>query len=76
MNGIFSGSPSPHVIRLLVAGLLFGVVQAAILLAAPREMPAPRPLIVVLGLLTVGSLAGAILGDRRVGPQPSTGKTP
>ena len=37
MNGIFSNAPSPGVIRLVVSGLLFGVVQAAILARFTRS---------------------------------------
>lgn len=63
MNGIFSNAPSRGVIRLAVSGLLFGVVQAAILLAAPADMPSPRSLIILLGLLTLGCFIGAAIGE-------------
>ncbi|MCA0210949.1 MAG: hypothetical protein LCH74_17960 [Proteobacteria bacterium] len=69
MNGIFSNAPSPGVIRLVVSGLLFGVVQAAILLAAPTDIPSPRSLIILLGLLTLGCFIGAVIGESAVDPK-------
>ena len=69
LNGIFSNAPSPGVIRLVVSGLLFGVVQAAILLVAPANMPSPRSLIILLGLLTLGCFIGAVIGESAVDPK-------
>ncbi|MGN7931819.1 hypothetical protein [Sphingopyxis sp. 22461] len=68
MNGLFSATPSPRVIRLVVAGLLFGCIQSAILLAAPEGTTAPRSLLLILGLLAFGSLIGAIIGESRGDP--------
>lgn len=69
MNGIFSNAPSPGVIRLVVSGLLFGVVQAAILLVAPANMPSPRSLIILLGVLTLGCFIGAVIGEGTAHPK-------
>ena len=69
MNGIFSNAPSPGVVRLAVSGLLFGVLQAAILLAAPADMPSPRSLIILFGLLTLGCFIGAVIGESAADPR-------
>lgn len=69
MNGLFSRAPSPGVIRLVVAGLLFGQVMAIVLLAAPAGMPSPRSLIIVLALLSFGSFVAAIVGETTVDPE-------
>jgi len=71
MNGILSCSPAPGAVRLVVAGLLLGLVQGVILLAAPVGMPSPRSLILVLGLLSFGSFVAAIIGDSSAGPRES-----
>lgn len=63
MNGIFSQAPSPIAVRLAVSGLMLGQAQALIFLAAPSRLEnSPCSLIVVLSLLSVVSLAGAIIG--------------
>jgi len=69
MNGLFSSAPSPGVIRLLVAGLLFGQVLAVILLVAPAGMASPRSLIIVLAVMSLGCFVAAILGENRVDPE-------
>lgn len=71
MNGLLSGAPSPGAIRLVVAGLLFGQVQALVLLLAPDGAGSPRSLIIVLGLLMLGSLIGAIVGESGAEPKES-----
>jgi hypothetical protein len=68
VNGLFSAAPSPRVVRLVVAGLLFGCVPPVILLAAPEKTAAPRSLLLVIGLLALGSLIGAIIGEGREDP--------
>lgn len=74
MNGLFSAAPSPRVVRLLVAGLLFGCVLPVILLAAPEGTASPRSLLLVLGLLAFGSLIGAIIGEGPGDPLDRRGK--
>jgi hypothetical protein len=69
VNGLFSNAPSPTAIRLVVAGLLFGQVQALILFAAPDGAGSPRSLIIVLGLLMFGSFVGAIVGESGADPK-------
>ena len=49
--------------------VFFGVVQAAILLVAPANMPSPRSLIILLGLLTLGCFIGAVIGESAVDPK-------
>lgn len=71
MNGIFSASPSPRAIRLVVAGLLLGCAQPAILLSAPEGTALPRSLIFVLALLALGALIGAVIGE---GPSEPKGR--
>lgn len=64
MNGLMSSTPSPTAIRLAVGGLLFGQVQALILLWGPGlVVGSPRSLVVVLTLLSFASLVAAIVGD-------------
>ena len=69
MNGLLSSAPSPGAIRLVVAGLLFGQVQALILLLTPDGVGSPRSLIIVLGLLMFGSFVGAIVGESSSDPK-------
>lgn len=69
MNGLFSNAPSPGVIRLVVAGLLFGQVLAVILLVAPAGMTSPRSLIIVLAVMSLGCFVAAILGESRENPE-------
>lgn len=70
MNGLFSSTPSPVAIRLAVGGLLFGQVQALILLCAPGAlMGPPRSLTIFLALLSLGCLIGAIFGESGSDPQ-------
>lgn len=68
MNGLFSNAPSSGVIRLVVAGLLFGQVLAVILLVAPAGMASPRSLIIVLAVMSFGCFVAAILGESGVNP--------
>lgn len=69
MNGLFSRSPSPGVVRLVVAGLLFGQVLAVILLLTPMNMASPRSLIILFALLSLGSLVAAIIGEGKATPE-------
>ena len=70
MNGLFSSTPSPVAIRLAVSGLLFGQVQALILLWAPGAlMGPPRSLSIFLALLSLGCMIAAIIGEPGSDPQ-------
>lgn len=70
MNGLLSSTPSPVAIRLAVGGLLFGQVQALILLWAPGAlMGPPRSLTIFLALPSLGCLIGAIFGESGSAPR-------
>jgi hypothetical protein len=70
MNGVLSSAPSPVAVRLVVSGLMLGQALALILLAAsaPLENP-PRSLIIVMSLLSLGSLVAAITGVGSADPR-------
>ncbi len=69
MRGLFSAAPSPGALRLAVAGMLFGQLLAVILLLSPDGAASPRPLAVMLGLLSFGSFVAATIGES--GEDPS-----
>ena len=63
MSGLLSSSPSPVAVRLAVGGLMLGQALALILLAAPDPIESsPRLLIIVMSLVSLGSLAAAVIG--------------
>jgi hypothetical protein len=70
MNGLLSSAPSPVAVRLAVSGLMLGQALALILLAVPGPIESPpRSLIVVMSLLSLGSLAAAIIGVGTADPR-------
>lgn len=70
MSGLLSRTPSPVAVRLAVGGLMLGQVQALILLAAPGPIESsPRSLVIVLSLLSLGSLIAAVIGVGGSDPQ-------
>jgi hypothetical protein len=70
MNGLLSNTPSPVAVRLAVSGFMLGQALAVILLEAPGpiENP-PRSLIIVMSLLSLGSLAAAVIGVGNADPR-------
>lgn len=69
MRGLFSVAPSPGAIRLAVAGILFGQLLAMILLLTPDGAAPPRPIVIMLGLLSFGSFVAATIGDSSEDPK-------
>lgn len=70
MNGLLSSAPSPVAVRLAVGGLMLGQALALILLAAPGPIESPpRSLIIVMSLLSFGSLAAAVIGVGSADPR-------
>ena len=70
MNGLLSNTPSPVAVRLAVSGLMLGQALALILLTVPGPIESPpRSLIVVMSLLSLGSLAAAIIGVGHADPR-------
>lgn len=70
MNGLLSSAPSPVAVRLAVSGLMLGQALALILLAAPSPIESPpRSLIVVMSLLSLGSIAAAVIGVGSADPR-------
>lgn len=69
MRGLFSAAPSPGALRLAVAGMLFGQLLAVILLLTPDGAASPRPITILLGLLSFGSFVAATIGDSSEDPK-------
>lgn len=69
MRGLFSAAPSPGALRLAVAGMLFGQLLAMILLLTPDDARSPRPIVIMLGLLSFGSFVAATIGDSGEDPK-------
>lgn len=70
MNGLLSSKPSPVAVRLAVSGLMLGQALALIMLAAPDPLKsAPRSLIIVVSLLSLSSLAAAVIGVGSTDPR-------
>lgn len=70
MNGLLSSTPSPVAVRFAVGGLMLGQALALILLAAPGPIESsPRSLIIVMSLLSLGSLAAAVIGVGSADPR-------
>lgn len=70
MNGLLSSAPSPVAVRLAVSGLMLSQALALILLAAPGPIESPpRSLIIVMSILSLGSLAAAVIGIGSADPR-------
>jgi len=69
MKGLFSAAPSPGALRLAVAGMLFGQSLAVILLLSPDGAASPRPIAILLGLLSFGSFVAALIGESGTDPR-------
>jgi hypothetical protein len=49
--------------------MLFGQLLAMILLLTPDDAKSPRPIVLILGLLSFGSFVAAIIGDSGEDPK-------
>jgi hypothetical protein len=65
MNGIFSATPAPGPIRLIVGSHGLQLVQSGLVLRLPTMSMSFRVLIIVFGLIAVACLILAIMGEGR-----------
>ncbi|MFT4052943.1 MAG: hypothetical protein QM681_00435 [Novosphingobium sp.] len=74
MNGIFSATPAPASIRLVIGSQGLLLVQSCIAWQLPAAPDLFRMLVGVTAFVTVAALAGAAIGERnRDRPSPKRG---
>jgi hypothetical protein len=62
MNGLVSGHPSQHAVRLALGGFLLLMVQSLLLLLSPETDDAARSILCVLTPIATVSLIAALVG--------------
>ncbi len=70
MNGIFSATPAPGPIRLLIGSQGLLLVQSCIALQLPAVPGRFRLLVVLTAIIAMAALISAAIGEDRNGGQP------
>lgn len=70
MNGIFSSTPAPGPIRLLVGSQGLLLVQSSIAWQLPAVPDRFRLLVVITAIVAMAALISAAIGEDRNGDQP------
>lgn len=70
MNGIFSATPAPGPIRLLIGSQGLAVVQSCITWQLPTVPAVLRILGAVIAVIAIATLISAAIGDGRENPSP------
>ncbi len=70
MNGIFSATPAPGPIRLLIGSQGLALVQTCIAWQLPSVPAVVRILGAVLAVIAIAALISATIGEARENPTP------
>ena len=70
MNGIFSGTPAPGPIRLLIGSQGLALVQSCIAWQLPAMPAVVRVLGATIAIIATAALVSAAIGEGRESPEP------
>ena len=70
MNGIFSATPAPEPIRLLIGSQGLALVQTCVAWQLPTAPAVVRILSAVIAVIAIAALISAAIGEARENPSP------